>query len=441
MRIPIRRLTRKVAGATAVLSVAAALSLATAPAAQAAFPGLNGKVFYTAYVGSNQQIFSMNADGTGVTQLTFADNNGDAVANADGTKLAFLTNRSGSYQVWVMDSDGTDPVQVGTAGYYSGLVSAGLSWSPDGRVYYTSNADQITYVNADGTGQTNTGLKGEDPTVSPDGSKIVYTIGTDDFVPETDVWTANADGTNPVKIIDNGPQKSTIHTDWSPDGTRIAVTYLEQDQGSSVLTVKPDGTSPVTVAPYTADTWYALPQWSPDGTRILYTDFQSTTLYSAAPDGTATTTIPVTANLYSVTDWAAGSAPAQADTALTLTAASTHLLSGSITYTAKVTNNGPAATTGTTVVVNVPATTAYISGLPSGCTYNAPAKKVTCAIGAQANGTTATRSFHAVQGVLTIGIPLNATAAITASTPADPQPANNTATAGCTIVTGLLILC
>lgn len=61
--------------------------LADATPAQAAFPGANGKLYYVA----TDQIFSMNADGTGITQLTSDYTMKIRVnATADGTKLAFL---------------------------------------------------------------------------------------------------------------------------------------------------------------------------------------------------------------------------------------------------------------------------------------------------------------------------------------------------------------
>jgi hypothetical protein len=42
---------------------------------------------------------------------------------------------------------------------------------------------------------------------------------------------------------------------------------------------------------------------------------------------------------------------------------------------------------------------------------------------------------------LTVGLPLSATAVRAASTPTDPNPANDRATANCAVVTGLIILC
>jgi len=52
-----------------------------------------------------------------------------------------------------------------------------------------------------------------------------------------------------------------------------------------------------------------------------------------------------------------------------------------------------------------------------------------------------THTIRATFGVLTVGLPLQATASRTASTPNDPNPNNDNATANCTAITSLLISC
>ncbi|MGH7453593.1 MAG: adenylate/guanylate cyclase domain-containing protein, partial [bacterium] len=48
----------------------------------------------------------------------------------DGNKIAFASNRSGSLEIWVCDSDGQNPVQLT---FFGSGVTAAPRWSPDGR--------------------------------------------------------------------------------------------------------------------------------------------------------------------------------------------------------------------------------------------------------------------------------------------------------------------
>jgi Tol biopolymer transport system component len=69
----------------------------------------------------------------------------------DGSRIAFYSNRSGSYQVWVSNSDGSKPVQLTSFGSNPSEADFGAHsfpfsaphWSPDGRViaFTCSNRD------------------------------------------------------------------------------------------------------------------------------------------------------------------------------------------------------------------------------------------------------------------------------------------------------------
>ncbi|RLK58557.1 DUF11 domain-containing protein [Actinokineospora cianjurensis] len=129
--------------------------------------------------------------------------------------------------------------------------------------------------------------------------------------------------------------------------------------------------------------------------------------------------------------------PPSADLGVTLTATAP-LLGTTINYATTITNNGPDATTSGTVVLTLPAATTNAASAT--CAYNPATKSAACPIGALQPGASATYTVRASFGVLTTG-PLTATATRTTSTPTDPAPGNDTATAACTAITSLVIVC
>ncbi|HEV2784270.1 MAG TPA: hypothetical protein VGX25_33205 [Actinophytocola sp.] len=119
--------------------------------------------------------------------------------------------------------------------------------------------------------------------------------------------------------------------------------------------------------------------------------------------------------------------------------ASSSLLNPTITYTVTGINRGPGTVTSGTITLRVPDSTVSVSS--STCSYNASAKTVSCPVGTLGVKQASSHTVRATQGTLTVGLPLPATATRTASTPNDPNAANDRATANCTVVTGLIILC
>ncbi len=68
---------------------------------------LDSKSFYfVSHRSGKGDIYKMNVDGTGLAQITFSDSVDLAPSvSPDGAKLAFLSNRDGYYNIWVIDSE------------------------------------------------------------------------------------------------------------------------------------------------------------------------------------------------------------------------------------------------------------------------------------------------------------------------------------------------
>ena len=153
------------------------------------------------------EVFVMNADGSGLTQLT--DNDvGDYEPTwlPNSREIGFSSgfSESGGYaDIYVMNASGGDVRRLTSASAHDAYPD----WSPDGsRVVFCSNRTgswEIFVMNADGSGATQ--LTFEDsfagsPRWSPDGTQIVFEA---DWDGDTEIYVMNADGGNVRQLTDN----------------------------------------------------------------------------------------------------------------------------------------------------------------------------------------------------------------------------------------------
>jgi hypothetical protein len=99
-------------------------------------------------------LYVINSDGSNPTPIT--DHLGDTMPSVSpyGDKIAFTSNRTGKWEVYVVNIDGSDCKQLtNSGGYNSGLPT----WSPDGNhVAFVSDRDNqwaVRVINADGSGE------------------------------------------------------------------------------------------------------------------------------------------------------------------------------------------------------------------------------------------------------------------------------------------------
>ncbi|MFI5613847.1 hypothetical protein [Amycolatopsis sp. NPDC051903] len=160
---------------------------------------------------------------------------------------------------------------------------------------------------------------------------------------------------------------------------------------------------------------------APDGSVTLQDQFVGDNYAFDTLDGPAVTVTPATDS---------------ADIAISLAAAPAGVLSSQLTYTITAKNNGPATATGVKLQASLPSGLQFAKS--SDCT--ASGRTVTCAVPSIASGASVKASFTARAGLLTIGT-LTTTAVRQASSPADPNAANDKASRSCRAVTSLLLSC
>jgi Tol biopolymer transport system component len=168
------------------------------------------------------EIYVMNADGTDVTRLTSARDEGQVASpswSPDGTKIAFvreLGGKNGDIDVYMMNRDGTGIERLTD----HPAEDRGPAWSPDGtKIAFHSARDgdfDVYVMNTDGTSVaqvTDDPAPDGLPSWSPDGTRIVF-VRLRDGIRDSEIYVIGADGTGERRLIDD----PGADPDWSPTG-------------------------------------------------------------------------------------------------------------------------------------------------------------------------------------------------------------------------------
>jgi Tol biopolymer transport system component len=250
--------------------------------------------------GANYDIYTMNADGSGLQNITTspADIAGEIFQGSpswspDGSMIAY----EGDNGLYVMNADGSGQTKVADGG--------SSSWSPDGSRLVTvigdGNGNALYTVAPDGSGLTQltrSSASQQLPAWSPDGNRIAFVRSGDHA---SSVWVVNADGTGEVEVA-SIPNAYPYRPIWSPDGTALLFeaqvssspgTNGHPEYNHDIYSVGADGTGLVDLTP-TSDRAENAPVWAPDGTKIAFEATGTLTgenagtfdIYVMNPDGT-----------------------------------------------------------------------------------------------------------------------------------------------------------
>jgi dipeptidyl aminopeptidase/acylaminoacyl peptidase len=257
-----------------LIVIACCLASFRPPRAEA--QAFNGKLAFT----SGQIIYTINADGSGLTQLTQFDKgffDQDPAWSPDGAKIVFSRSTfTVQSQIYVMNADGANATRI-TNNTSRDFEPA---WSPDGKkIAFLSDRDgnnEIYVMNADGSNQTrltNNSAVELYAAWSPDGTKLAFTSSRD--LPNVnsntsfEIYVMNADGSNPTRLTNN--LAIDVQPSWSPDGQKILFTSF-RDGLPLIYTMNPDGSNPLNATlSTTVDS--SDGEWSPDGTTIAFTSY------------------------------------------------------------------------------------------------------------------------------------------------------------------------
>ena len=258
---------------------------------------------------------------------------GNGIAGVAESKIVFVSNRSGSKEIWMMDYDGYGEHQITHLGGVSlsprispdnsriafvelgkksvnirmysldlnrlvtfpGIGGTTLSpaWSPDGlHLAFSSSrtGDPEIYVSNASGGEVKRVTEAHGPDVSPvwnpkTGAQISWVSGRSGL---PQIYTMAADGTNPQRMTDTG---YAVSPSWSPDGQWLAFAWSRKygpgvpgGQDIYIMDVASKQWSQLTHESGTND----FPSWSPDGRHIVFQSNRTgpTQIWTMLADGT-----------------------------------------------------------------------------------------------------------------------------------------------------------
>ena len=232
------------------------------------------------YLPGKGQIYLVNNDGTGLTQLTTSGYDFNPAWSPDGRKIIFLSQRNNHHstnnEIYIMNADGSDQTRLSN----SPAIYKNPAWSPDGKhIVFVSNLNrhrEIYTMNSDGSGQTrltvSVGSESFDPSWSPDGTQIVYSTSSS-ARNESQIYVMNSDGSKQTQLTNN-PGWS-YNPSWSPDGTRIAYTYANISSAgqNDIFVMNADGSGQTKLtgtSKTSSQESCQVPNWSPDSANISF---------------------------------------------------------------------------------------------------------------------------------------------------------------------------
>jgi Tol biopolymer transport system component len=198
-------------------------------------PGKNGKIVFERSTSAIRlTLYTISPDGTVIRRLVSSGWN--PAWSPDGTSVAFSSGRTGpgTDAIWLIDADGSHQRLITSPPAKS--VDEEPAWAPDGsQVAFLRTSGSGSYdiwiVNADGTDAHQLTFIGHStqPSWSPDGTQIAFAVSRV-------VWVIDVDGTDAHAI----PNATGVDPNWSPNGRQIVF----QRTGPHIWVINVDGTRP-----------------------------------------------------------------------------------------------------------------------------------------------------------------------------------------------------
>jgi Tol biopolymer transport system component len=191
-------------------------------------------------------IFTANADGSNVKQLTDTDGyDAEATISPNGKKIVFTTMRSGDLDIYTMDTDGRNVKRLTTELGY------------DGGAFFSADSKQIVY-------------RSYHPQTPEQVARYKQKLAENLIEPNTfEVWVMNADGTNKRQVTRLGAASFAPY--FFPDAKRIIFASNVNDpkrRNFDLYSIKVDGTGLERIT--YEETFDGFPMFTPDGKKLVF---------------------------------------------------------------------------------------------------------------------------------------------------------------------------
>lgn len=249
---------------------------------------LGSRIYFVSNRSGNQEIWTMDWDGNNQKQLTNLKSISITPGiSPDGSRLAFTTYARVSPRIMVLNTE-TGRTQP----FYNQEASLNTTpnFSPDGKlIYYASTASgssQIVVAGADGQGFRRVSHRNAvevEPKVNPKNPNILLFVSGPGA---QQIYRMNSDGAA-VERVTNGEGEAS-NPAWHPDGQHIAFSwtrgYAAGDWNVFVMDV---GTKQYVQLTH-SEGKNENPTWAPDGRHLVFASNRSgrTQLYTMLADGT-----------------------------------------------------------------------------------------------------------------------------------------------------------
>jgi TolB protein len=238
------------------------------------------KIAFQSDRGESADIWVMDADGSNPVQLT-TNLSLDLYSSwsPDSKSIVFYSDRTGNFEIWSIDVNSTNERRITDNPAWDGNPV----WGAEGRIVFSSTRSgslKLWITDPDGNNQKqlSTGSGDDDvPAWSPDGRYIVFasTRSGDQQLWKLDIetgeYTQLTFDAHYERCSSDNFCPNLMSASWSPDGTKIA--YHAYTLGSGdIWVMDADGSNKTVMISGDITTDYYSPTWSPDGIKIAFQD-------------------------------------------------------------------------------------------------------------------------------------------------------------------------
>jgi TolB protein len=210
-------------------------------------------------------VFSLE-DATARVLTNAEGRNGAGFPSPDGEQVAFLSNRDGDWEVYVVPAAGGAERRITdneADEFFSG-------WAPDGsHLAYQShrdgNWDLFMVRLEDGVETQLTRDEGDESALqwSPQGDRFVFTSSRSG---NRELYMQQADGSALQQLTESSGGIGWHR--WSPDGTRVAYVVSESDDRTTLHVLHVETGRDIVVVDHPSHN--VAPDWAPDGQRLVF---------------------------------------------------------------------------------------------------------------------------------------------------------------------------